>query len=420
MKMDSSYICTMPFFVMACSAVNPYLRYLPFDRLLSEKKKFILFHVYALIFCMEAMIGTLYVVNFPENYDAGLITWWPLLPCLSFLLANLILIPHEIFRHLFVLGMDILYALFLHTLAGNLFLHFLPLSGRGIIIDYPWYPAVVFGLSILFLPLVRPFFLDLFRFRLPKTTGFWQLLCLPVFGIFGLEIYDLARRGLLLSEVNWLERIEGYALALFLGWAIHEGQIIFDKYDRKREEKEKARFRLHALLEMAENTGNTEILLLPLRKDLSALTPEEPFGNKTLRECLDEDLLKFKTEKICFNEKILKGLLPILTDGNNRIRLKLEIPEDIREEKSLALALRYLAEETLHASGARRLTITGKLFEDKAAILLSAPCRYEVQREDNFPTRMLRLFLTHHDAKIDRKWENGMLHVVLECKVNRY
>ena len=434
--MDNSYICTMPFLTALCCAMFLYLSYLPFAPFLSMQKKVYLFHTYAMLFWFETMAGTLYIVNFPDMYSASFLCCWISIVWVPFFFANLTLIPQSVVRHIFVLGMDSLYMIAIHTIAGNIIHQTMPLTGRGLLIDYPWYPLAFLGLSILCFPLVRPFFRDLFSFRIPNAVSFWLILCPLPFGIFTLEIYYWDKSGALISNIDWIPGIIGYFLAFFMGWAIHEGEILADMYIRERNEREKNRSFLRTLLEMAQNLERTKKLLAPIESHISALEKSLDGRNNKALTGLKESLSRAEEENLCENEALRSALAPILARAEAEsipLSLKLSIPEGLEEERSLSLLLSILAENALEASekqkkDRRQLTIAGKMEGNTLLFLIRNRFDEEVPLGENglpLPSgegqglgmRALSAFLSHYDAQVLWKQEAGRVNVFLKCRV---
>ncbi|MBQ7514683.1 MAG: GHKL domain-containing protein [Schwartzia sp.] len=190
--------------------LGAYLRYLPFEEELTVEEQHRLWK-YLAAWALAAVI--IYVGYFAhagvteESYrQISFLGGFP------FLGVSFLVLPRSIPRHLFIIGMQTLWLLLVHTVAGMFILSFLPMFASGIertLIQ----TALFITFFLLLLPLVRP----VFRHLLPPTQLFddrplgWYLALLPL-GLCASPIINFLRRTFIYS---WTDRIERL---LLLAW----------------------------------------------------------------------------------------------------------------------------------------------------------------------------------------------------------
>ncbi len=190
--------------------LGAYLRYLPFEEELTEADRYRLWQ-YLATWALAAVViyvGYLYQAGLTEEAYRRI----SFLGGFPFLGVSLIVLPRSIPRHVFVIGMQTLWLLLVHTVAGTIILSFLPLYASGI--DRALSQTALFiVIFLLLLPLVR----SVFRHLLPPAQLFedrplgWYLALLPL-GLCVSPILSIMQRTFIYT---WADRIERL---LLLAW----------------------------------------------------------------------------------------------------------------------------------------------------------------------------------------------------------
>ncbi len=154
-----------------------YIRYIPFHTILTKRQKQTLLAGYALIWAAETlaiaivMIRGILPFDWPAFKGILFVSWIP------YMLINLCCIRPYMAQHLFVLGIQAMYTVAMHTVAINLTLTlFQPVR----FFDYAAaYYALYILLFCLFLPILRRFFCELFiQYDALHRSYLWSPFCL--------------------------------------------------------------------------------------------------------------------------------------------------------------------------------------------------------------------------------------------------
>ncbi len=165
-------------FLLAFSLLPPvYIRYVPFQTVVTPRTKRVLIGMYVCIFLCEFLgMSTAF-------YTTALAPTW--LFCKFFLmfawipyfLVNLCVIRPYMPQHIFILGMQSIYMISMHTLSMNIVLSFVPANQFDSYIIA--HEALYITLFILFLPIIRWFFLKIFlQHQAIHRPYIWKYCCL--------------------------------------------------------------------------------------------------------------------------------------------------------------------------------------------------------------------------------------------------
>lgn len=168
-------------FLLAASLLPPvYIRYIPFRTVVAPAVKRRLFGSYAGIFMCE-YIGI--SIAFSTSVIAStwmfckffLMTAW-----IPYVLANLYFIRPYLPQHLFILGIQSIYMICMHTLSMNIVLSFIAPDQFDAYVIY--HEILYISLFMLFLPIIRWFFLKIFiQHQALHRPYIWKYCCLIPF-----------------------------------------------------------------------------------------------------------------------------------------------------------------------------------------------------------------------------------------------
>ena len=151
-----TFIIGMALGITLIQLIGAYLRYLPFESKLSSEERIRLWKYFLL---WAPVTLTIYAIYFYHTgLDAGSFKCVQVFGWLPFFAFSLIVIRHEVIRHVFVVGMQMLWYFLLHTLSGALILTLLPpLFGTGAY-RLTTQTAIYVALFLVLLPLEKPLF----------------------------------------------------------------------------------------------------------------------------------------------------------------------------------------------------------------------------------------------------------------------
>lgn len=209
-------------FLLAFSLLPPvYIRYVPFQTIIAPRTKRTLIGTYSVIFLCEFLgMGTAFYT------DALTPTW---LSCKFFLmfawipyfLVNLCLIRPYIPQHIFILGMQSIYMISMHTLSMNIVLSFVPANQFNAYIIA--HEALYIVLFILFLPIIRWFFLKIFlQHQAIHRPYIWKYCCLIPFLISVNQGFFMASPSPLSQLYIWPRFFNALA-GITLAMAVYQG-----------------------------------------------------------------------------------------------------------------------------------------------------------------------------------------------------
>ncbi len=205
-----NYILSLAIGLTTIQLLGAYLRYLPFEKELSEEDQHRLWRYLAAWAPVAVVIYAGYFshVGVTEESYRRISS----LGGFPFFAVSLLVLPRSIPRHVFIIGMQTLWLLLVHTVAGTLILTFLPMFSTGI--ERTLSQTVIFiAIFLLLLPAVRP----VFRHLLPPVQLFeerpmgWYLALLPL-GLCVSPILNFMHRTFIYT---WTDRIERL---LLLAW----------------------------------------------------------------------------------------------------------------------------------------------------------------------------------------------------------
>lgn len=165
-------------FLLAFSLLPPaYIRYVPFQTIVTPHTKRILIGMYMCIFLCE-FLG----MN-AAFYTAALAPTWMfckfflMVAWIPYFLVNLCIIRSYIPQHIFILGMQSIYMISMHTLSMNIVLSWVPAAQFDAYIVV--HEVLYIALFILFLPIIRWFFLKIFlQHQAIHRPYIWKYCCL--------------------------------------------------------------------------------------------------------------------------------------------------------------------------------------------------------------------------------------------------
>ena len=209
-------------FLLAFSLLPPaYIRYVPFQTIIAPRTKHTLIGTYSVIFLCEFLgMSTAFYT------DALAPTWlfckfFLMFAWIPYFLANLCLIRPYIPQHIFILGMQSIYMISMHTISMNILLSWVPASQFDAYIVA--HEALYILLFILFLPVIRWFFLKIFlQHQAIHRPYIWKYCCLIPFLISVNQGFFMASPSPLSQLYIWPRFFNALA-GITLAMAVYQG-----------------------------------------------------------------------------------------------------------------------------------------------------------------------------------------------------
>ena len=296
---------------LTCSQlIGAYLRYLPFEAQLAAEDRRRLWR-YILLWAPVAV--TIYMAVFSEiGTDVETYKRIHYLGPWPFFAASVYVIRNEWPRHIFVVGMQTLWFLVLHTISGSLILAFLPPALGAGPTRIPIQTASYIILFLILLPIER----SLFRSILPSPHVFeerlsgWCFALLPL-GLCATPIIALLDRPLMYT---WTDRISRFFLFIW-GFAIYR----YTAYVGKRaEEMQRQEHTSQILAQQLQSLQDRATLMEERAQDVRRVRHDLRHYNRLLASLLDAGETEKAREVIEMQDQDLLTA-PLLTYCNSPI-----------------------------------------------------------------------------------------------------
>lgn len=155
-----------------------YLQLLPFRNFISPYQKHFLYQGYSVVYIVETACLWFTVIHWDVSptswlsYKGFLSVGW-----IPYFLLNIYVIPNYLAQHIFILGMQTIYTICMHSIAINILLLLIP--AEEFFLYLPIHFILYLILFCICLPIVYPFFTEIFsRFYTLNSEYLWKFICL--------------------------------------------------------------------------------------------------------------------------------------------------------------------------------------------------------------------------------------------------
>lgn len=349
-----------------------YLRYIPFAHLLEPGQKKRLFHAYGLCFFIYISFF-LYWVSLNGVYTLTFMKMVLSFVWIPFVIINLSCIRGYFFQQIFVFGMSTIFFIATHTVSVNLFLCFLTQEEF-----FAWFPLYLFAnliITLLTLPIVKPFFTKLFYIHLEGVHHyFWRLICLVPCLFSAADVYYLNAAGEnLIADAFLIPRILNIIVGFCLAASINAAMRLIDQYIKTSRQVDEVRRQQNAIRDYAESLEKSEAQMALIRHDqrhvLQLLSTCIENGETTeplaIIRRLYNELDQTKVTRYC-QSTLVNAVLSQFAEKAEKADIACTIDTPVQAHISLemdfAVVLANLLENALHASelqpaGERDITI---------------------------------------------------------------
>lgn len=418
-----------------------YLRYLPFSHLLEQKQKNRLFQAYFVSWLCTFALAS-YLALQPGVFSMAFLKALNSLAWLPLFLINLVCIRGYFFQQIFVLGMQFAYTISLHTVTTNLLLCFLAPEEYSKWADLN---LVIFtALSLLFLPLVRPFFKKLFTVHLVGSSHYyWRLICFVPLCLTMNDIFYLNHAGnVLISNASILPRSLDMLACALLGAAIYTAIGHIEQYLALKQQYNATRLQQDTILSYAQNLEKSQARMAIIRHDRrhflnllgTCLENDKPDEALAVIQRIYSKIEETRITRYCQNtliNAVLSRFAEKTAQADIGSSIEADAPAHISIEMDLAIVLSNLLENAYHACEAlpvnmRSIMVTIKDNGTALILQVSNPVEGEIQFDDDglpiatqkdqgLGMQPVRDFCKRTDSTVLCKQENGNFTTYMQC-----
>lgn len=337
-----------------------YLRLLPFQKYITAEHKRGLYRGYVTTFILETIALWVAVVKL----DLLPITWLTYkylmtIGWIPYFILNIFFIRHYLAQHLFILGMQFIYTICIHTISMNILLLFIPSD-----VFFYYLPLQFILYIILFFlcfPLVRPFFTEIFsRFHPLNNRYFWNYIC-PLPLILCINEAYFAMSASPLSQILLLPRICLGIAGIIMAVCVRTGLLQLEQHVQLYKNNYALLAQMQSMDTYTQTLENSQLHMSILRHNnrhhlsvLSELIREDKKEEALqLIEKVSDAFNQTKVEQFCTNSIINAALTVYISkvrNANIPISASLDIPHTLETNFELAIVLSNLIENAFHAS----------------------------------------------------------------------
>ena len=412
---------------------SAYLRYLPFSRYLSREKGLMLVKVF-LLWSIVGFVINLNILDDGVNYRtykfSFAVNWMP------YFLLSLKIIGQKFQKHVFVLGMQLLWSFMLHAFAGMIVaLIYGAMSEEFLLLQLMFYML----LFIVLLGLERKFFINLMPVEgFFKNPSFgWIISIFPLAMFFGtiIQISDVT------FLPTWRERFARMFLPIFFLLIYRLLILATRQVEEKQLHEEKTRLLSRQMKTIAENNSlmqKNQLEVTNLRENLYEMYSMldnllEKGQNLEAMQFIrrQTELLDTTSVKIFSTSPLINAALSMYfrraEEFGIKITHKIDLPEKLStDESDLAILLSNLLENAITASqkqidpSRREISIIIRHMSGQYVLEITNRYDYEINLGENglpytteighgFGMGSLELFANKYDAFIDFSHEDGVV-----------
>ncbi|MCH4188557.1 MAG: GHKL domain-containing protein [Megasphaera sp.] len=432
-------MCCIALFTL--TALPPvYLRLLPFHDFLTARQKQFLYTSYALTYILETIalwITVAYGDLLPHSWTTYrqlvTISWIP------YFALNIAIIRQYTAQHIFILGMQSIYSLCIHSLSLNIILLFIP---RAQFLYYvPLHFILYMALFFICLPIIRPFFAETFsRFHPLDNRYFWKYIC-PLPLVLCISEEYLAINESPLSHEFLIPRICLGIAGILIGVCVRIGLLQLEQHVQLYKKN-------YALLAQVQSMNTYTQRLEDSQLHMSVLRHNNRHYLSVLSELITEgkreEALAFiqkigtafattKVEQFCTNPMINAALTVYINRAREAgipVSVSLTIPKTMSSSIELSIVLSNLIENAIQASekqqiGKRSIAIIAK--ENDHVLNIVVKNRYDgtvhfdsqnlpitTEKDHGLGMKSLILFRNETNASIFCNHENGWFSTYIQ------
>ena len=433
----------MPLMITLMNLIGAYLRYLPFSQNLSKSKikqlwKRLITWSICSILILAITFNNLNVHIFAYKVILYII-WIP------YLAISFTVIKNKFFQHIFVMGMQGIWVLFLHTLSGSTLTI---LIEQNLIIEEPLTHLELILYFIYFI-LLLPLEQRLFKNMLPSDE-FFNLKLLSKYISFLPLIMFIGYSFLMMNDLlfqTWSERISRLIL-LFVFFIIYRSimatsQYVYENFVNNRNyqrlEQQLVSLKDYNLM-MQENQDNIAIMRHDLRHHYRLIY--SLLENNAVAEAMQhiqtqEKLLdKAKINRYCYAPLINSALAIYFRQAQKlgiKVEQKINLPQNFTtDENDLAILLSNLLENSIKAAKSQvpdenLLRVKIQHIKDQFVLEISNFCNTSIQFDDEgLPVTSaeghgigmlsLRSFIKKYNAYVDFSQIDNQVNLLMYWK----
>ncbi len=336
-----------------------FLRYIPFHTVVSKKRKKHLLLSYA-AFLIVQFTFLLFIFSklalTPISYKLIILCFG-----VCYFIINCILIPNQFFKHIFILSVQSIYSLFLHSLAAlltNMYFSNMPISVQ--------FQAQSFSFLVLFFIFSYPLSKILnksFLLRIGEEKHYyWKWIWLiPCFTLFGNMIATMNN--------NWISTWQQFLARLFMTITVIASwkciNIDFKEIDEKirvKNENEFLNMQIKSISDSAYLIEKEEEKLKILRHDIrhhtqmlfSCISENENDKALEILKKLNIELLPIGSKKFCKNQ-IINSAISIYAhkaiSSQTKLEYEIALPKDLPfNENDIAILFANVLDNAVNAS----------------------------------------------------------------------
>ena len=418
-----------------------YLRYLPFSHLLEQKQKNRLFLAYFVCWLCSFSLA-LYLSLQPGIFSISFMKALNSLAWLPLFLINLVCIRGYFFQQIFVLGMQFVYTITMHTVTSNIFLYVFAPEGYFHLLSQ--YLVVFTSLSLLFIPVVRPFFKKLFTVHFVGASHYyWRLICFVPLCLTLNDIFYINFAGnAFISKARLLPRALDLAACILLGAAIYAAIRHIEQYIALQQQYNAIRLQQSSILAYAQSLEKSQARLAIIRHDrrhyLNLLGTCLENGNldeaQSVIQRIYHKIDETKSVRYCQNT-LINAVLSRFAEKTDKANIERVIevaaPAHISMEMDFAIVLSSLLENAINAcetlpADTRSISVTLKDTGTALTLQIRNPFAGEIHFDDDgLPTttekeaglgmQSLREFCQRTDSTVLYQQEDGWFTTYLQC-----
>ena len=336
-----------------------FLRYIPFHTIVSKKQKKQLLLSYAAFFIVQFALLLLFfskLTHTPKSYKLIIFCFG-----ICYFIINCILIPNQFFKHIFILSVQSIYSLFLHSFAAlltNLYFFNMPINVQ--------FQFQSFGFLVLFFIFFYPLLIIMknsFLLRIGEEKHYyWKWIWLiPCFTFFGNIIATM--------NSNWISTWQQFLARMFMAITVIASwkciNIDFNEIDEKmrvKNENEFLNLQIKAISDSAYLIEKEEEKIKILRHDMrhqtqmlfSLISGNENDKALEMLKKLNTELFPIGPAKFCKNQ-IVNSAISIYAhkaiSSQTKLEYEISLPKDLPfNENDIAILFANVLDNAVNAS----------------------------------------------------------------------
>ncbi len=361
-----------------------YLRYIPFKQFLSPSQKNHLQTGYALWFLLQFLLVLCIFYTRTATVSVISIKAVMLLGWIPYFLINLAVIRHYAAQHIFILGVQFIYALLIHTITTSILLPFLS-PGQVFYFLYTQFTLYMILFFLLLWP-VREFFQKIFiSYHSISNNYYWRQICLLPMLMCTNNVFFLVGDSLSAWEQLPSRVILAICTLILLKCIILDFELM-DKRIALDKNNQVLSMQIHSLEDHASLLQDAQKSMSILRHDMrhqlnivSALI-QDNYRDEALHfiDKLQSNVARTAIESFCKNPLLNAALSIYITRARQEdiaVHTELDLPAILTMDSDLAVVLSNLIENAIRSSlkqptGSRMINIRSRTGEKNMNLLI--------------------------------------------------